>query len=48
MLLFSFIIALPILTVVQSDDLLKVDIIQITARNARDSSIAPTHFYYKH
>ena len=48
MLFFNLIIAVIIFTVVQSDDLSKVGIIEIPARSARDSSLSSTHFYFRY
>jgi hypothetical protein len=48
MSLLTFISALAILTVVQSSDPSKVDIVQISARNTRDFSTPSTHFYFKY
>jgi hypothetical protein len=44
----TYLIAFMIFTIVWSNDSSKVEIIQIPARNERDFSTSPTHFYFKY
>lgn len=48
MLFVNFIIAVIILLEVQGENSPQVGYVEIPARNARDSSISPTHFYFRY
>ena len=48
MLVFNLIIAVVLLSAVRSDNSPQVGIIEIPARNARDASLSPTHFYFRY